>query len=190
MGRSGARSQEPSRAADGGSTDAARPAGPEKPPAGGSSMRGPCQSPSPLPSQLLPTAEPLPGAPRTWPEVPSPLWLTGRFSGHPPAPSACGQCAYPPSASTGRCAGTTQQAEGQARLWRCGPKAEGPRGGAHLGPVDPVEAAGSGGCEGGRELSEALLQAQIVAAPPGALREGAGHSPGPPGAGPSGPLTI
>lgn len=29
----------------------------------------------------------------------------------------------------------------------------GPRG-AHLGPVDPVEAAGSGGCGEGRELAE------------------------------------
>lgn len=63
--------------------------------------------------------------------------------------------------------------------------------GAHLGPVDSVEAAGSGGCgKRGAEQWGPCPGPGLLLSHPEPPRKGAGRGPGPPRAGPSGLLTI
>ena len=63
--------------------------------------------------------------------------------------------------------------------------------GAHLGPVDSVEAAGSGGCgKRGAEQWGPCPGPGLLLSHPEPPRKGAGRGTGPPRAGPSGLLTI
>lgn len=121
----------PPRVADAGSADAARP---ERPPpgaeiaAGGSWVRGPCQSLFPLPSQLLPMLSLCLGhlAPgqkclHLWsslggPCAPKPMPPPSQTFLGMPAPCACGQRDYILCAGGSRCAGSIQQDNKWTRL--------------------------------------------------------------------------